>query len=166
MQQLVSSLSALVVRSFGLLGLFARALLLLNYDSVAIRVFLSCLKVRGEKELLENLSNEVLLSNDSVTDSLVSLGDDLASEGDESHEHALLLSGKFHGSCIILGLSTLSRSLHGLLLLDLVDSLVEELLRVVNWVRSVCTNALQSILLRLHVNELVKELKELAARLV
>lgn len=146
MKQLIGGLSTLVVFAHGLLRLLTRARLLLDHNSVTIGVLLPSLEVGREKELFKDLSNQVLLADNAIAHSLVSLSNDLASERDKTDEKTLLLSSELHGSSIIFaGVVGLGLRLSLLLLLNLVDSLVEKLLGVVNRIGSTSCNSLESI---------------------
>lgn len=66
--------------------------MLLDHDSIAIRALLFSLEVRSEKEFFEDLTNEILLANNAITDTLVSFGNDLACQRDQTDQETLLLS--------------------------------------------------------------------------
>ena len=92
-KELVGCLAALVVRGCSLLFIGTRADLLLNDDSFAVRAFSLGLIVGSEEEFLEDLTDKVLLLDNSVTHCSVSLGNDLACQCDQSTQELLLLFG-------------------------------------------------------------------------
>ena len=81
-QQLVGSLTALVVRRGGLFLVATGALLLAEHDCIGVGVLHLGLVVGGEQEFFEDLPDQVLLLDDSIADGLVRLGDDFASQRD------------------------------------------------------------------------------------
>ena len=77
-QKLVSCLSALVLRSLRFFLVISGTDLLLDHNWTAVVLVLQALVVRSEQEVLKDLTNEIFLANDSVTDSFVSFCNDLS----------------------------------------------------------------------------------------
>jgi len=79
------------------------------------------------------LTNEIFLADDPITDSLISFGNDLSSESDKANEKSLLF-GCFFQSLDLVTLVVRLRLLllQSLLLLDLVNSLVQKVLGVID----------------------------------
>ena len=78
MQELICSLTALVVGSLRLLLVRARTNLRMDHNLVVGHAFCLCLIEGCEEELSEDLTDQVFLLNDPVADCFVSLGDNLA----------------------------------------------------------------------------------------
>ena len=165
MKQLISSLAALVVRNCRLFHVITRSNLLLEDDLTGLVVVSLCLVVGSEEELLENLSDEVLLLNDPITDKLVSFVNDLSSQSDQACDETLLLSSQLlRFDFVLVGVGGLLH-LHLLLGLDLVDDLIEQVFGVIDATRVFCSSH-QFVSVGLHVDQACEQVEELSARLV
>ena len=135
MKKLIGSFAAFVVRCTSLFLVITSSFLLINHDCVRFCVLSLSLIVRGKQEFFEYLPDQVLLLNDAITDSLVSLGDDFTRQCDQTYEQSLLLIGELQRLYLVflsLFLDLLLSALYLFLSLDLVDYLVKEIFWVVN----------------------------------
>lgn len=167
-EELVGSLSALVVWGGDMFLVGAGADLLNDTNHVTLCVTLLLrLVVRNKEEFTEDLTDQVFLLDDAITDSLVGLGNDLASQSDQTDKKALLLSSVLKGFHLVDVLARGCLILNMLLLLDLVNDLIEEVIGVVDGCGGLISCvAIKGILAGLSVDQEVEKFEELHAWLV
>ena len=124
------------------------------------------LVVGGEEEFLEDLTDKILLLDNSVTCCCVSLGNDLSCECDQTTEELLLLFSNFERLKLVFIITSVISSsflLEPLLYLNLVNDLVKKFFRVIDRAGIISSIAKLFIPLCLQVNKLVEKLEELTA---
>ena len=131
-----------------------------------MRAFSLGLVVGSEEEFLEDLTDKILLLNNSVTCCCVSLGNDLSCECDQTTEELLLLFSNLECLKLVFIITSVISSsflLEPLLYLNLVNDLVKKFFRVIDRAGIISSIAKLFIPLCLQVNKLVEKLEELTA---